>query len=131
MISKSELQTRANELQKTIDSGKLKGEKLRLARKRYSALTFRIRHFNTSKTDEQLALDKVLDITNAKLVKMKLPVATKATKAQPVTTQGILPGFLENVNARIEEMIVQLIFDRLSAKIDAKVDEVFGGKKHG
>lgn len=51
--------------------------------------------------------------------------------AQPTTVQGVLPGFLDNVNARIEEMIVQLIFDRLSAKIDAKVDEVFGGKKHG
>lgn len=62
----------------------------------------------------------------------KVAAAKPVKKQQPATSQGFLPGFLGQMsNARIEEMVVEMIYKRLQERIDAKVDEIFGSLKQG
>jgi DNA-binding XRE family transcriptional regulator len=67
-------------------------------------------------------------------VKKRTKSASKIAKKAPQATsvQGLLPGFVEQLNnARIEEMVVDRLFQRLSERIDAKLDELFGVANNG
>lgn len=54
----------------------------------------------------------------------------KAKPAAPTSVQGFIPGFLDTINnVRIEEMVAEMIFKRLSAQIDARLDQIFDHTK--
>lgn len=133
MVTKAELQTRLVDLQKEIDGGKFKGEKLRLAKKRIHMLNFKIRHFRgrgkkSNPTESaQLQMD---DTAFAKVAAKADELTAKRKSEQPKVFQGILPGFLGSLNnARIEEMVAEKIFQHVATAVDAAIESAFGGKK--
>ena len=59
---------------------------------------------------------------------MRAPKQVEAPKPTPkqVERQGYLPNFLGQIdNVRIEEMVAEKIFQRLSTRIDAAVENIF------
>jgi len=69
-----------------------------------------------------------LDKRNADPAKVRdiRPVETKRKPLPQVERQGVLPNFLSQLNnARVEELVAERIFQRLSLAIDKAMDNVF------
>lgn len=132
MVTKSDYQRQVVELEKQIDAGKFKGEKLRLAKKKKHMLNFKIRHFKakgkkSNPTESaQLQMD---DAAFAKVAAKADKLAAKRKSEQPKVIQGVLPGFLGNLNnARIEEMVAEKIFQHVATAVDAALESALGVK---
>lgn len=95
MAAKNQLVTERDNLKSKISKGKLKGRALKKAVGRMYYL-------------------------NGRLKKQKAPKFPKVDKRQ-----GILPGFLDQLNdARVEEMVRDLLFKRLQQVVNEQVDKI-------
>lgn len=115
--TKAQLSEANTKLKREIDAGKYNGKKHKWATNKYHSINYKIRNYDG--TENKQIAKKV----NKKMAKM----------AVSAEMQGHLPGFLDQMNnVRIEEMVREAIFKRVSTRVDEVVDRLLGGgKKHG
>lgn len=111
--TKAQLIEANTKLKREIDAGKYNGKKHKWATNKYHSINYKIRNYGSNKVAKQIK---------------KSPKLTA-----PPEMQGQLPGFLDQMNnVRIEEMVREAIFKRVSTRVDEVVDRLLGGgKKHG
>ncbi len=135
-MSKKEMLSEAAKLERKINGGKLTAKAKKKAQQRMYSLRYLANKSDKPKAKPKSKANGKPTWTNARI----LGKARKLKQPEFSSKQGILPGFLsETLNARIEELVAEKIFQALQRGVQAQaaqvevVDDkyapVFSGKK--